>query len=315
MSQRVFTLVCCLLLLAGCRQQSPAADAGKSPAAKESPAGPMVSTNPDLHRDRNASKPVAPLPAIDLKLLSWNIESDGSDPQVIFAQLKALGRYDVVALCEVPPKTVDLWKTGFTKGESVMSASGGPDRLLIAFDAARFELLRTIELDKHGDFVLNPGNQRAPLIVLLKDRATGYEFYVMNNHLARGNAEQRKKQALGISAWARDQAYPMIAVGDYNFDFDFPTEKGNEAFSAFLADGVWSWVRPAKLIDSNWDDRDGDGKDNFPDSLLDMVFVAGPAKAWTTTCEVIVRPGDFPDDKTTSDHRPVSVAVTIAPAK
>ena len=39
--------------------------------------------------------------------------------------------------------------------------------------------------------------------------------------------------------------------------------------------------------------------------MLGSNFVAGAAKDWNAECQVIVREGDFPDDESTSDHRPV----------
>ena len=39
--------------------------------------------------------------------------------------------------------------------------------------------------------------------------------------------------------------------------------------------------------------------------------MAGAAKGWDAKCSVVVRPGDFPDDQTTSDHRPVSCVIDV----
>ena len=58
-----------------------------------------------------------------------------------------------------------------------------------------------------------------------------------------------------------------------NFDFDFKTRRGNAAFDEHMLDYRWRWVQPDKLVDTNWADRDGDGKDDYPDSCLDFTFV------------------------------------------
>ena len=94
-------------------------------------------------------------------------------------------------------------------------------------------------------------------------------------------------------------------------DYDFHTKQGNSAFPEIVRDNVWTWVQPQELIDTNWYDPDKDGKDNFPDSMLDFAFVAGAAKDWNPVCKVIVREGDFPDDDTTSDHRPIELILQI----
>jgi endonuclease/exonuclease/phosphatase family metal-dependent hydrolase len=301
MKQFLVSLICAIsLLVSGCRQQS-------------EPATPGTGNKPTPTTSDSTKVETKPTDT-QLSVLAWNVESDGSDPETILKQIQALGQFDVIALSEVLPTTEALWKQAFKNGAVVMSSSGGRDRLVIAYNADAWELVRVLELDKYGDQVINPGNHRSPLIVHLKNRTTGYEFMLMNNHLARGKADVRTQQSVGISAWARDQTLPMLAVGDYNFDFDFRTKSGNESFRTFLAAGVWQWVEPKAWVDTNWDDRDGDGKDNYPDSMLDFVFVAGPAKAWQVECEAIVRAGDFPDDNKTSDHRPVIAKIKI-PAK
>ena len=144
----------------------------------------------------------------------------------------------------------------------------------------------------------------------LRDRSSGIEFIVMTNHLARGNADLRTQQAIGLREWARDQNVAVINIGDFNMDYSFVTQRGNDAFPEMLRDNVWQWVKPTEFIDTNWSDPDGDGQDNYPDSMLDFAFVAGPAKDWKPVCKVIVRDGDFPDDETTSDHRPIELAIS-----
>ena len=44
---------------------------------------------------------------------------------------------------------------------------------------------------------------------------------------------------------------PVVALGDYNFDYVFETEKGNTAFSNMLKDNVWQWIKPEEWIDTN----------------------------------------------------------------
>jgi hypothetical protein len=41
--------------------------------------------------------------------------------------------------------------------------------------------------------------------------------------------------------------------------------------------------------------------------LAHLALVAGPAKDWAPTCQVLKRDGDFPDDETTSDHRAIAL--------
>jgi endonuclease/exonuclease/phosphatase family metal-dependent hydrolase len=255
-----------------------------------------------------------PATASTISILAWNVESGGNDPAVIAQQLADLAGYDVYCLCEVRSANFNRYAKAVGPGFSaVTSQTGRGDRLQILFDSKRFEILQQKELHRHGDHELNNGTHRSPLFVRLQDRDSGVEFVVMTNHLARSNADLRTQQAVGLREWARDQGVAIINIGDFNMDYGFRAEKGNDAFVEMLRDNVWQWVRPTELIDTNWSDPDGDGSDNYPDSMLDFAFEAGPAKEWNPVCKVIVRDGDFPDDGNTSDHRPIELRVTISP--
>jgi endonuclease/exonuclease/phosphatase family metal-dependent hydrolase len=211
------------------------------------------------------------------------------------------------------------------------SSSGGSDRMMLLVRSDRFEVVGTgaRELASGGDSITFPGgNSRRPFVVTLRDpRNDGLMFRFMVNHLTRGNQLARRRQAEGLREWARNQELPIIAAGDYNFDFRNLT--GNQSMSIFLRreanDGgkfVWDWVMPGvvfeiegeddasrsasfigRLVDTNWS---GNGtSDDYRDSLLDFVFVGQGARDWASRSTVIVRSGDFPDDVATSDHRPV----------
>jgi endonuclease/exonuclease/phosphatase family metal-dependent hydrolase len=273
----------------------------------------------------------------ELKLLAWNVESGtpkleapavGSDPATIAGQLEKLAEYDIVALSEVRPSSAKQFVDALSKGVgetflSVITATGQDDRLLLAWRAKRLQLLAGYEMHRHGDFLLNSlddesgeWRHRSPLVAHFKDRDSGVEFMCMVNHLARGDESVRNRQAIGLRKWAAEQKLPVIACGDYNFDWFFPTEKGNAAFDYFLEDSVWTWVRPEKLIDTNWLDVDPHAPqeqrtDAYPDSLLDFVFVSGAAKQWSPKSWVVVRDGDFPDSGSTSDHRPMAASVML----
>lgn len=252
--------------------------------------------------------------AVELAVFAWNVESDGAAPNRIAERLASYGEYNIFCLSEVHPNDFATYRQALGEDfDSFESRSGNEDRLQILYDKTRFELLEQIELDRHGDYVLNNGGHRSPTAVRLRDRLSDKTFIVMVNHLARGNAEFRKQQAIGLREWARNQDTAIINVGDFNMDYEFATAKGNDALDEIRRDHVWKWVEPATWIDTNWWDPEGDGLDNFEGSLLDFAFVAGPAKDWEAKCEVIVELNDFPDDATTSDHRPISLKLQLAP--
>lgn len=236
-------------------------------------------------------------------MFSWNVESEGSDPRVIARQLAEFNRYDVYGLSEVLPQAAAAFHDAVGGGyESLVTRSGNNDRLQLIINTRKYELLRRLELDE-----INFENRyRSPLVAHLQDRATGQQLYVMVNHLARGREEIREKQALQLVEWAREQNLPVVAIGDYNFDYEFTSRKGNRGFVNMMRDGIWKWIEPVELIDTNWYDNPAnpDGLPDYPNSMLDFAFVAGSATQWQAECRIIVRPNDFPDDETTSDHRP-----------
>lgn len=248
----------------------------------------------------------------EIHMLSWNVESEGADADIVGRELTALNdadRYDIVGLTEVMP--ADLKKFRLALGmhyKYAYSKSGRNDRMQLLFNEEKFEKIRHFELTD-----INLRNRyRAPLVAHLKRRTDAVEFLVMVNHLARGRAEVRQEQAKLLVEWARDQTLPVFAIGDYNFDYVFETDSGNPAFAIMLRDNIWQWIPPQPLVDTNWFDNpeQPDGKDDYPGSMLDFAFIAGPAKDWQTACQVIVRPGDFPDDSTTSDHRPFQLIIS-----
>jgi endonuclease/exonuclease/phosphatase family metal-dependent hydrolase len=285
--------------------------------------------------------------AEEFRVLAWNVESNRpgqppvSDATVIGGQLADLlrapaTRAQVIALSEVEPKTVWTYRAAVAEAlggevDFVTSASGGyadADSLMLVVDTRRFRIDEVIELHRYAGIKTNfavddessseHGNPRgrSPLIARLHDLAGGGDFWVIVNHLARGENDLRTDQARALRLWAADRREPVIAAGDFNFDYEFSSAKGNPAFDAMLEEGTWTWLKPDPLVDSNWSEdrkRLGPGVDSYPGSILDFVFVANGAKQWQGESDVIVRAGDFPDDDRTSDHRPIIATFRPAP--
>ncbi len=266
--------------------------------------GPVSKPDPEI----SASSSTGDI-RFSLKFLSWNVESEGSDPATIAKELTELGKYDLIALTEVlPHAATDFCVACGEDFNYLMSETGRNDRMMLIYNRKALQFVRQFEIHD----INYKSRYRSPLVGHFKDVLTGKELLVMVNHLARGSEKTRQIQAEKLVKWARDQSMPIVALGDYNFDFVFETRKGNEAFRLFMKDHVFDWVEPIELIDTNWYDnpQEPDGKDDYPGSMLDFAFVAGPAKDWTTSCKIIVRDGDFPDDEMTSDHRPFEVIVS-----
>tara|TARA_B110000495_G_C23030767_1_gene613823 strand:- start:736 stop:1692 length:957 start_codon:yes stop_codon:yes gene_type:complete len=252
-------------------------------------------------------------------ILHWNVESGGNDSSIVADQLVEMGDYDVIGLSEVETPAAyeealsKKWpgRYEYIRGLSGANETREDDHLWLAFSKDKFSLIESKEMKEVSGFIFDDGHHRVPLYVKLKDLANSQEVVFLMNHLARGNKNFRQEQASTLREWARTKSIPIIAIGDYNLDFEFATEKGNKAFDEFMKDNVWLWVRPEPLVDTNWSDRDGDGIDNYIDSLLDFSFLSGAAKTWKASSRVIVRENDFPDTEKTSDHRPVELILSI----
>ena len=237
--------------------------------------------------------------------ITWNVESGGNSPNVIAQQLAGLNA-DIFALQEVAPKNANKYANALGKHfETVLGKSGNSDRLLLAFSKERFDLVLEHELDH-----LNDENHRSPLALTLYDKLLERRVVVVTVHQARGDSILRHKQSVGLCEWAKAQSLPILAIGDFDFEYDFETGMGNPAFEAFRASDTWYWPEP-ELINTNWADADKDGDDDFPDSMLDFCFVSNVPDSWVVQSSVIVRDGDFPDTDETSDHRPVQLTIHI----
>jgi hypothetical protein len=176
----------------------------------------------------------------------------------------------------------------------ILGTTGGGDRLLIMYNSDRFDVVRQFE---PTDIDLG-GNVRAPLVAHFRFKPSGPEFLFMVNHLYRTNTERRHEQALLLNQWARQQTLPIIAVGDYNFDWDVThgDTVHDPGYDLLTGDGVLTWVRPPQLIRTQC---------SF-DSVLDFVFVAGAAQQWRASSEILAPEESYcPSDQSRSDHRPV----------
>ncbi|QDS97760.1 endonuclease/exonuclease/phosphatase family protein [Adhaeretor mobilis] len=250
-----------------------------------------------------------------LDIISWNVESGGADPEIIAQQLAELPRADAYLLQEVDAR--DIGRYAFAVREKhgkgykyFVTSLGGRDRLAIIVDGTKFHIRSFSELMSYKKYRLNDFGHRSPLVTHLERKSDGQELLLVTVHLARGNEDLRKEQATGLSEWAKAQSFPVILAGDCNFDLDIINKRGNASYDAFLATKVWQMAALDEEIDTNWDDRDGDGVDNYPNSRLDFAAVKANGKPLTTKSYVIVRPGDFPDTEATSDHRPLFLNVS-----
>jgi hypothetical protein len=258
------------------------------------------------------AEPLAKYKRVRILLLGWNVESGGNDPTVIADQLKAFEGYDLIGLTEVKKDNAAKYAQAAGDGEGAkgsaqadfkhkVSSTGGSDRMVIIWDNKRFKLIG----DAKEITELSEGNHRAPFYAQFKIKGTPTEFIFMVNHLARGKSTLRQKQAKGLSDWAATQTLPIIAVGDYNFDYSVDTGEGNEGFNKMLEAGVFEWVVPDDLFKTQSTDRYM--------GVLDFMFIANKPANWKVSSKILTRENPFPDNDKTSDHRPIQGRVLIMP--
>jgi hypothetical protein len=117
-----------------------------------------------------------------------------------------------------------------------------------------------------------------------------------------------------LNEWVRTQTLPVIACGDYNFDWSVTNGDQNHdvGFDRMTADNHWSWVHPATLIQSQCNP-------NF-DSVFDFVFVNTSARPLALTSVILQEANDCGNAEANPDHRPLRAefelgALAPAPTK
>jgi len=172
---------------------------------------------------------------------------------------------------------------------------------MVLFDAERF--------DQVGHFELHDINferrVRSPLVVELRDRESGVRFLFMVNHLYRSQAGRRLEQSRQLREWAANERLPVIAVGDYNYDWHFRNGEVDHdpGYDELVAGDILTWVRPNRLVPTQCS--------RF-DSVLDFVFAGGQAQAWRPESQILEGVSEFcPDDSSHSDHLPVMATFAV----
>lgn len=255
--------------------------------------------------DASGSTGTPPEPdPVKFTAMGFNTESGGSDPATVatevvadltgeslwgFAEVQdeAAGRLYVEAAAD--PGEDQQW-------DSVLGTTGYTDRLLLAWDDARWELLSSEELTD----INVGGTVRAPLVGHLRERASGLELLFVVNHLWRTDEPARHEQAALLNGWGREQSLPVVMVGDYNFDWDVGSGVHDEGYDELVAGDVFRWVEPETLVATQCS--------RSYDSVLDFVFVGGEARSWSADSDVLRTDDTYcssSHETTWSDHRPV----------
>ena len=254
---------------------------------------------------------VASAVADDLSVIGYNVESDRDTQWTQVAEdMESLGPIDIWGLSEVQSRSaVRVFRHAAIAGANdpdaqyyyLLGESGGSDRLAIIYNQNRFARLDVYELEEEV------GGSRPPLVAHLRDVNSGQELLFMVNHLNRGDAGKRRMQAVGLQTWAETVGMPVIAVGDYNFDWDIESGEGNKAFDLFLEGDHWSWVFPNCGLDDDFSDCQPTQCNPNYTSILDFLFVAGEAVEWNIQSDILEPRDDYCsfDADGGADHLPI----------
>jgi hypothetical protein len=249
-----------------------------------------------------------PAQAQKLIVISWNLESGESSDTFIANRVKTFQGIDLWGLSEVAnDTTARIFEEAAEDGENadfrrILSTTGGGDRLAIVYNATRFQLISKGEIHRvtfDADQPTPGSGQRSPLMAELQDTQSGKRFLFIVNHFARTNDTLRRDQAKRFNDWVRQQTLPVVAVGDYNFDWRVENGDQNHdaGFDFMTADQVWKWVRPGTLVMSQCNANEN--------SVLDFVFVNPAANLWQASSVILQEAGDCQDDNQKPDHRPL----------
>ena len=252
-----------------------------------------------------------------LDVLSFNIRyanpGDGADTwdlrtDLVFGVIRDHDP-DVVGLQEALPRQMDALREAFPAYRFVGVGRDGDGRgehaaLMIRED--RFEVV------EHGDFWLSPTPDvvasrgwdaaltRICSWAVLRERAGGAEFLVMNTHFDHQGAEARRESAgVIVRRRARHDELPVIVTGDLN------AGEGSPPLAALTAGGLRDTFR-----DVHPDAREVGTFNGFRGTAdgekIDYVLVDD---RWSTRDAAIVR--DHEDGRYPSDHFPVSATVVL----
>lgn len=250
--------------------------------------------------------------AQELSVIGYNVESGGdTNPSNVAEDMQKIAGSPLWGLSEVVNEEAAQVFTAAvaTPGSDfdyILGTTGGPDKLLIIYDKNRLEKLDSKELE-------GIGGSRKPLVAEFELLSSGERFWLAVNHFNRGSEQKRQTQAVKFPEWAEQQSLPVVAVGDYNFDYDLSKQKGNRAFDLLRETNVFEWIKPDCLA-TNSCPGTGTGCNRRYDSILDFTFVSGAAKGWQASSQILFPEAEYCSKESSgyADHRPVLATFNLS---
>jgi Endonuclease/Exonuclease/phosphatase family len=248
-----------------------------------------------------------PALAHTLTVGSFNVESGGADIETVASRIALQTDVDLWGLSEVQnASAAEVLRTAMENAtgatiRAVVGTTGGADRLVVLLNESRLTFVKHFELNGTIIQACGPKNSRAPLVVEFKVMGLERRMWFMVNHLQRGDADYRHCQARTLNEWRKTNTVRMVAVGDYNFDWDITSDgaQHDSGLDLFITDDRFRWIRPEPPLVRTQCTHD---------SILDFVFVSGRARQWPAASRILFsQEADYCTKAPTkdSDHRPV----------
>ncbi len=204
-------------------------------------------------------------------------------------------QFDILAVCNVPHDDVlNVAFEFFGRYNALYSShEGATDNLILAW-SDRFQPRAMIELREVEGQPLRPAFERLPIGARLYDTTTGHEFLLVHVHFPE---QGQFENADLLNRWAASQSVPVFLVGTFNAKVDVNSGLvGAELTPLIGPEAHFQWIRPEALVDSGWDDADGDGVDDAPDSVQHMAL--GPRDSdWQASSRfvpgIVTRPSPY----------------------
>ena len=242
-----------------------------------------------------------------LRVGGFNVESGGADVQVVADEVVAANAGIALwGFVEVQDeKWADLLADASGGLDYFYGTTGWEDHMVLAWDPE----VVVVEQIEELHWINVGGTVRAPISGTFVDRATGTAFLFVVNHLWRTEDALRHEQAELLHDWVAEQTLPAIWVGDYNFDWDVPSDGAashDAGYDSLTAGGLVEWVK--------FDPLEKTQCSSYYNSVLDFTFVSGAAREWAAFAEIPPLPADYctTDTLDRSDHKPVIATFTLA---
>jgi hypothetical protein len=241
----------------------------------------------------------------EIRVIAWNLESGGSDPDTVADEIAEFDGYHLWGLSEVTPSAISQFAAAAAVGEDaefeqISGTTGAGDRLMLVWNADVLEWVAGEEL-----LHLRLGGGRAPLAARFREIETDIEFWAVVNHLHR-KLYKNKQQSEGLNDWVAGQEIPVLVFGDMNYDMELSSEGEietvRESFELLMADEILVWVEPEEKFRT----------EDSHNSILDFAFVTPEFEHWNPVSTIIVRPDDFTDVSDKTDHRPINCVFTTS---